>query len=85
MDQNLLEALTQKVGGRFRLTSLMQKRLQTMIRMRKLGTVNITEPLLDSVIQEIATEKIKLVPLTESEAMPLLAHRRVEEDEREEK
>jgi len=85
MDQSILEQMTAKVGGRFRLTALVQKRLQSLIRMRKLGSVNIMEPLLDSVINEIIADKIKLVPLTESEAMPLLEHRRVEEEEREEK
>jgi hypothetical protein len=85
MDQNLLEALTKKVGGRFRLTSLIQKRLQTMIRMRKLGTASISEPLLDTVIHEIEMDRIKLVPLTESEAMPLLEHRRSVEEDKEEK
>ena len=85
MDQNVLEALTMKLGGRFRLTALVQKRLQSLIRMRKLGSATIPEPLLDSVIQEIQAEKIKLVPLTESEALPLLEHRRLEEEDREEK
>jgi DNA-directed RNA polymerase subunit K/omega len=85
MDQDFLEALTEKIGGRYRLTALIQKRLQSLIRMRKLGTTSITEPLLDTVMQEIATDKIKLVPLTESEAMPLLEHRRTEEEEKEEK
>jgi len=85
MDQNVLEALTQKVGGRFKLTALVQKRLQSLIRMRKLGSGNIPEPLLDTVVQDIQENKIKLVPLTESEALPLLQHRRLEEEEKEEK
>ena len=85
MDQNVLEALTTKLGGRFKLTALIQKRLQSLIRMRKMGSAAIPEPLLDTVIQEILENRIKLVPLTESEALPLLAHRRVEEEEKEEK
>jgi hypothetical protein len=85
MDQNVLEALTMKVGGRFRFTALVQKRLQSLVRMRKLGSASIPEPLLDTVIQDIQEEKIKLVPLTESEALPLLAHRRLEEEDKEEK
>ena len=85
MDQNVLEALTTKVTGRFKLTALIQKRLQSLIRMRKLGSANVSEPLMDTVVREIMTDHIKLVPLTESEALPLLQHRRVEEEEKEEK
>ncbi len=85
MDQNMLEALTARVGGRFQLTALTQKRLQSVIRMRKLGSANIPEPLLSYVMREIVEERIKLVPLTESEVMPLLEHRRVEEDDKEDK
>lgn len=85
MDQETLEKLTAKVGGRFRLTALMQKRLQSLIRMRKLGSVNIQEPLLDTVVQEILNDKIKLVPMTEAEALPFLEHRRSEEEEKDEK
>jgi hypothetical protein len=83
MDQTVLEALTVKIGGRFKLTALVQKRLQSFIRMRKLGGANIPEPLLDTVIQDIQADRIKLVPLTESEALPLLEHRRLEEDKEE--
>lgn len=62
LDQSKLEALTKKVGGRFRLTSLIQKRLVSLMRTRREGTrVPSTTELLDIAVKEIEDGKIILL------------------------
>jgi len=66
MDQKLLEELTKKVGGRFKLTSLLQKRMVALMRMRREGEPALSgAQLLERATQEVAQGKVILVPSTE--------------------
>jgi len=70
MTQSLLDALAKKVGGRFRLTSMLQKRLLEMNRGSRPLIDGKFEHLLDAAIQEadqnrIMPESRATTPVTE--------------------
>jgi len=74
LDQAKLEELTEKVGGRFKLTALLQKRLVSLMKHRREGTrIPSTGELIDIAIKEIDEGKIVLAPPDETEtpALPL--------------
>ena len=63
LDIDLEEALVEKVGGKFALTSLMQKRMVELNRgARPLVEAEDSEDLRRLVCREILEEKIKLAP-----------------------
>ncbi|MCH2376152.1 MAG: DNA-directed RNA polymerase subunit omega [Planctomycetes bacterium] len=69
LDIDLEEALVEKVGGKFALTSLMQKRMVELNRgARPLVEPEDSEDLRHLVCREILEEKIKLAPREEIEA-----------------
>ena len=87
LDQAKLEALTTKVGGRFRLTALLQKRLVSLIRMRREGTrVPSTAELMDVAIGDIEAGKIILLEKgDEAPAMLTAGERELKEDKKDRK
>jgi DNA-directed RNA polymerase subunit K/omega len=61
MDDTRLERLTQLVGGRFKLTSLVQKRMQQRIAAASSGLGEpLVENLFESVLREIEQGQIRL-------------------------
>jgi len=63
MDQRELEELTRIVGGRFRLTVLLQKRMVSLMRLRTDGGRMPTgTQLLERAAEEVKAGKIRLVP-----------------------
>ncbi|NOZ19701.1 MAG: DNA-directed RNA polymerase subunit omega [Planctomycetes bacterium] len=69
LDQAKLERLTKIVGGRFKLTALLQKRLVSLMKHRREGTrVPSTAELIDIAVREIDEGKIILLPPAEKEA-----------------
>ena len=72
LDQAKLEELTKVVGGRFKLTALLQKRLVSLMKHRREGTrIPSTGELIDIAIKEIEEGKIVLAPPEEVEASAL--------------
>jgi len=81
LDQAKLEALTEKVGGRFKLTALLQRRLVSLIRSRREGTrIPSTAELMDTAIDEIMGGKIILLGEGEDTAGIVTAGEKKEED-----
>ena len=63
LDQAKLEELTKVVGGRFKLTALLQKRLVSLMKHRREGTrIPSTGELIDIAVDEIRDGKIVLLP-----------------------
>ena len=74
MDSERLEQLTQKVGGRFRLTTLLQKRMAELVRgsppMLDVDP-EIAENLFEVALREIEAGRIELIrPWTAENALP---------------
>jgi len=67
-----IEELDRKVGGRFRLTSLIQRRLQEVVRGGARPLEGNREPI-ERVIAEIERDEIDLVPDDTPELPPLPA------------
>ena len=73
MDSERLELLTQKVGGRFRLTALLQKRMAELVRgsppMLEVQP-EVAENLFEVALQEIEAGRIELIrPWTAENAL----------------
>lgn len=74
MDPERLEQLTQQVGGRFRLTSLLQKRMAELVR----GSPSmldvppdVADDLFEVALREIEAGRIELIrPWTAEDALP---------------
>ncbi|MEW6356881.1 MAG: DNA-directed RNA polymerase subunit omega [Planctomycetota bacterium] len=82
LDQEKLEELTKVVGGRFKLTALLQKRLVSLMKHRREGTrIPSTAELIDIAVKEIEQGKIILAPPTDK--APSLPIPESEEDEKE--
>lgn len=80
LDQAKLEMLTEKVGGRFRLTALLQKRLVSLIRSRREGMrIPSTAELMDIAVDEIQAGKIILIGEGDEAPSILTAGERKEE------
>ena len=75
MDPERLERLTRKVGGRFRLTSLLQKRMIELVRgsppMLEV-TDEVADNLFEIALQEIEAGRIELIrPWSAEDSLPL--------------
>lgn len=74
MDPERLELLTQKVGGRFRLTALLQKRMSELVK----GSPpmldvppNVADNLFEIALREIEAGRIELIrPWMAEDALP---------------
>ena len=62
MDEAMVERLAKHVGGRFKLTSLVTKRLMEMQRGSQPLVDPETDSLLDTALKEVELELIRLVP-----------------------
>lgn len=74
MDSERLERLTQKVGGRFRLTALLQKRMSELVRgsppMLDIDP-DVAENLFEVALREIESGRIELIrPWSAENALP---------------
>lgn len=76
MDPERLESLTRKVGGRFRLTSLLQKRMAELVKGSPpmLETSDdIADNLFEIALREIEAGRIELIrPFVADESVPAL-------------
>ena len=84
MKVDRLDRLTQKIGGRFKLTALLQKRLEELVR----GSPPLVDlppsDYLDIALQEIEEGRIELTApggLTGAERLPLPDDEKEEEEE----
>ena len=75
MDPERLEQLTRKVGGRFRLTTLLQKRMGELVKgsppMLEMSD-EIADNLFEIALREIEAGRIELIrPFVTQEALPI--------------
>ena len=88
MDPERLEGLTRKVGGRFRLTTLLQKRMGELVKGSPpmLETSDdIADNLFEIALREIEAGRIELIrPFVAPEALPVSEEAEPEEEAEEE-
>ncbi len=78
LDIEIEDLLVEKVGGKIRLTSLMQKRMVELKRgARSLVEMDRNSDLLDIIVQEILQDKIELAPKEECDPSFLETAQRV--------
>ncbi|MEE8142808.1 MAG: hypothetical protein V3T77_06885 [Planctomycetota bacterium] len=82
LDIEIEDLLVEKIGGKLRLTSLMQKRMVELKRgARPLVEMDRNSHLVDIIVQEILQDKIELAPLEECDTSFLEGTRRVRRDQ----